>query len=501
MKVQKIALYRKYRPDNLDDILGQDHIVRILKNALLEDKVSHAYLFSGPRGTGKTSVARILAKSLNCATRDKHHPCGKCEICKSAKEGTTMDVIEIDAASNRGIDEIRDLREKIKFAPTNSAYKIFIIDEVHMLTKEAFNALLKTLEEPPAHAFFVLATTELNKVPSTILSRCQRHDFKRIKLTEIVNKLTEISKKEKIKISEDGINLIAEASEGGMRDAISVLDQLASTNIKEITVDEIIDIIGIAPYKKVYKFVDSLLKKKTEAALKTIISLEKSNSDLIVFTKSAQELVSKILMAKVGGIDQVEGTKEQLESIQKLSNEHDLSLLVELSEEIVECQKNFRSGVDPSFVLSILGIKFSNRYSNLTEVQDKPEIQIQNKIINKTDDKQKIKKSQTQDKRTNGQWHHFLMEVKSKNNTLHAFLRVANPEFGDDSLTLIFPYRFHKEKLEESKNRRLVEEIIAKIYGQQYEIRCILDGNGGNGKALADTSVAASILGGELIDD
>lgn len=499
MREQKVALYRKYRPENFDTVVGQEHIVRVIKNALKESKVSHAYLFSGPRGTGKTSIARILAKALNCENRKGYNPCGKCRICKSVKEGATMDVIEIDAASNRGIDEIRDLREKIKFTPTESAYKIFIIDEVHMLTKEAFNALLKTLEEPPDHAFFVLATTELSKVPNTILSRCQRHDFRRIKMTDIINRLREIAGKENIKITDDGISLIAEASEGGLRDALSILDQLASTDIKEIGANEIIELIGIAPHKKVSEFVKSLVDSDSEAALKIIAGLEKSNSDLIVFTKSVQELVSKILMTKVGGIDQIEGTKEQLESIQKLALDNELDVFIHISERIIESQKSFKSGVDPSFVLSVLCISFlGNERGNQSsiEIESAPQKKAPQKII-----KSKEEKGKVPDKRTNGQWHHFLMEIKSRNNTLHAFLRVANPEFSDDSVTLIFPYKFHKERLEETKNKRTVEEVISKVYGQQYELKCILEGNGGNGKALADNESAASILGGELVDD
>ncbi|MBW6432115.1 DNA polymerase III subunit gamma/tau, partial [Patescibacteria group bacterium] len=390
MREQKVALYRKYRPENFDTVVGQEHIVRVLKNALKENKVSHAYLFSGPRGTGKTSVARILAKALNCENRNEYNPCGKCKICKSVKENATMDVIEIDAASNRGIDEIRDLREKIKFTPTESNYKIFIIDEVHMLTKEAFNALLKTLEEPPDHAFFVLATTELSKVPNTILSRCQRHDFKRIKMTDIINRLREIAKKENIKITDDGISLIAEASEGGLRDALSILDQLASTDIKEIGSNEIIELIGIAPHKKVSEFVKKITESEIESALKIITGLEKSNSDLIVFTKSVQELVSKILMAKVGGIDQIEGTKEQLESIQKLALDNELDVFINISERIIDSQKSFKSGVDPSFVLSVFCVSFlkserSNQAS--VEIESGPQKKVSQNKLNPKEEK------------------------------------------------------------------------------------------------------------------
>lgn len=499
MKEQRVALYRKYRPEDFDSVVGQDHITIILKNALLENLVSHAYLFSGPRGTGKTSVARILAKALNCEKRLEHNPCGKCSNCKAIKEGSSIDVIEIDAASNRGVDEIRDLREKIKFSPTESLYKVFIIDEIHMLTKEAFNALLKTLEEPPSHAFFILATTEINKVPNTIISRCQRHDFRRVKLAEINNKLTQISKKEKIKISEEGIALISEISDGGLRDALSILDQLASAGSLDITISEIVDMVGIAPHQKVYEFVEFLLKKKAKEATAILSLLDDSNYDLIVFTKAVQEFLSKIIMLKIGGTEQIEGTKEQVEFLERIAHFGDIDDFVFLSEEIMKAQKSFRSGVDPSFVLLILVLNITNSPEDVAEKSEPKPIKAKSKEVKKTTNN--TEEGPILDKRTNGQWQHFLLEIKSKNNTLHAFLRVASPVFSEKVLTLNFPYKFHKEKMEEIKNKKMVEEVVSKIYGKDYQLKCILEANGGNGKALTGAESAVSILGGELVKD
>jgi DNA polymerase-3 subunit gamma/tau len=497
MEMQKIALYRKYRPEKFSEIYGQGHITKVLSNALVENKVSHAYLFSGPRGTGKTSVARILAKALNCENRTSENACGRCRSCKAIKENATMDLIEIDAASNRGIDEIRDLREKIKFAPSESSYKIFIIDEVHMLTKEAFNALLKTLEEPPAHAFFVLATTEINKVPTTIISRCQRHDFKRIKLKDIVSRLHVITEKENIKITEEALELIAEASEGGLRDALSMLDQLSSVGLKEITAKDITEIIGLAPHKEVFGFIKSLFEKKTKTVLKTIERLTKSGFDLVIFTRAIQDEISKIIVAKVAGIEEVEGTAEQLEDILKISNSIDVEMLAKVSSSLVEVQKNFRSGIDPNFALSMFAISFdvSKNPKSISPVGTT----VKDDSVNKTE-KAKPVSAQTNDKRTNGQWHHFLMEIKTKNNTLHAFLRVASPVFSDEELILSFPYKFHKEKLEESKNRIIVEEVIEKVYGQQYRIKCLLNDQPGRGTLPSTADEAASILGGEVVN-
>ena len=223
-----LVLARKFRPQNFDEVIGQDHITTTLKNAITQNRVAHAYLFTGPRGIGKTSTARILAKALNCQKGPRPVPCDKCPSCEEIMKGSSLDVIEIDGASNRGIEEVRNLRENVKFAPSRGRFKVYIIDEVHMLTQEAFNALLKTLEEPPAHVKFVFATTAPYKVPATILSRCQRFDFKRIPIQAIVDKLKDISSQEKFIATEDALFAIAKASEGSMRDAESILDQLAS---------------------------------------------------------------------------------------------------------------------------------------------------------------------------------------------------------------------------------------------------------------------------------
>lgn len=495
--MQKIALYRKYRPDDFDQLVGQEHITRVLKNAICEGKISHAYMFAGPRGTGKTSVARILAKAINCQKRVTYNPCGKCSICIGIAESRVMDLIEIDAASNRGIDEIRDLREKVKFSPTEGNYKVFIIDEVHMLTKEAFNALLKTLEEPPEHAIFILATTEINKVPATIISRCQRHDFKRIRLTDIVTRLNEIKKLEKIGISDSAIELIAESSEGGLRDAISLLDQLGSIGLKNIEENDVENILGLAPHKTVVQYVDKLVFGDNKEALNILERATANGIDLIIFTKSSNDLLRKIIMAKLGSESEIEGTKEQIDEIRRISENSDMDSLVKLSDEFIWAQSTFRTNVDPKIILTLICARGGNKEEDNTS-ESKTEGKVD---VAQTFERQTSSNRIPIDLKPNGKWQHLLLEVKAKNNTLYACLRVAVPEFEPDgTVKLTFPYKFHKERVEEIKNKHLIEELLLKVYGQELPIRCVIAGNGQISHKVSDVDTAASILGGKIVD-
>ncbi len=305
--MESVSLYRKYRPQNFDNLIGQDHIRTTLVNALKSGRIAHAYLFSGPRGTGKTSTARLMAKAINCSSlRDGFEPCEECEFCKDLSEGRLIDVIEIDAASNRGIDEVRDLNEKIRFAPTRAKSKIYIIDEVHMMTREAFNALLKTLEEPPEHAYFVLATTEIHKIPETIISRCQRFDFKRIASGAVVERLKYIAGLEGIEAEEEALEAISKYSEGGLRDAIGLMEQLtvggrlAAANVQEI--------LGLTSFSILDDLLAALTAKDVSAALKLIHSLHDQGSDLKQFThefvdRLRQELLLAVERSDKAGVE------------------------------------------------------------------------------------------------------------------------------------------------------------------------------------------------------
>lgn len=263
------ALYRKYRPTNFDEVVGQTHIIQTLKNAIVQNRIAHAYLFCGPRGTGKTSIAKIFAKTLNC-TNNQDAPCGVCENCKMAANGSHPDIIEIDAASNNGVDEVRNLIDKVKYAPMQGKYKIYIIDEVHMMTSGAFNALLKTIEEPPAHVIFIFATTEPNKVLPTIISRCQRFDFNKVSMHDIKYRLSVVCKNEGIEIDENGLTLIAQLADGGMRDALSILDQCVAYCSSHIDVNDIRKIYGVVTSEDIGKLFYSVYKKDVDSFVKNI---------------------------------------------------------------------------------------------------------------------------------------------------------------------------------------------------------------------------------------
>ena len=296
-----VALYRRWRPESFADLVGQEHISRTLSRAVTSGQTSHAYLFTGPRGTGKTSTAKILARALNCAEGPTLTPCGVCDSCRSISDGSSMDVFEIDAASNRGIDEIRDLRESVKFAPTEGHYKIYIIDEVHMLTTEAFNALLKTLEEPPERVIFILATTEPHKVPATIQSRCQRYDFHRITVTEIRDRLIYVCKESDIAAEEDALGIIAEQADGGMRDALSILDQCMALAEGTLTAERVQEALGLVGRAWIRRMAGEIAARDAAALIAQLSELLQSGRELKQVLAELAQYFRRLMIAGVGG--------------------------------------------------------------------------------------------------------------------------------------------------------------------------------------------------------
>lgn len=313
-----MALYRKWRPDNFANLVGQDHVSRTLANAIKSGRIGHAYLFTGPRGTGKTSTARILAKALNCEHGPTTEPCNKCEACQRINSGSSMDVFEVDAASNRGIDEIRDLRETVKFAPVNGRYKVYIIDEVHMLSRDAFNALLKTLEEPPAHVVFIMATTEVYKVPATIQSRCQRYDFKRITIEDIFNRLKTVVADMDIEVEDDALRMIAVKADGGMRDALSILDQCIALSEQSLTIDRVQQLLGLVGKEWLDKLVGALQSKDAAAVLTMVDEIIRAGKDLQqVLGELGIHFRGLMIFKAAGLVDGVDYYSQTDESIKK----------------------------------------------------------------------------------------------------------------------------------------------------------------------------------------
>ncbi len=333
------ALYRKYRPKNFDDVVGQEVIIKTLTNAIKNDKVSHAYLFTGPRGTGKTSIAKIYAKILNCENLKDLIPCEKCISCTQINNNQNIDVIEIDAASNNGVDEIREIRNKIGLVPSNSKYKIYIIDEVHMLTNQAFNALLKTLEEPPSHIIFIFATTEPHKIPRTILSRCQKFDFKKISNQHIVDRLKHIAEIENIKITEEALNEIAVLADGGLRDSIGMLDQAVSYSNDEITLKDIHDINGTLDKEEIRQFLQDIFTKNMVSLLEKIEVWEEQGKNIVKITQELIDEFKNILLYK--NVPEFFSTdKEYYEQVKDTVNNTQIYRYIQALSELIGNMKN-----------------------------------------------------------------------------------------------------------------------------------------------------------------
>jgi len=322
------AYYRKWRPQGWEEVVGQEHVVRTLRSSLEQGNLAHAYLFSGPRGTGKTTTARIIAKAVNCLAEEQNaRPCNQCENCEAINQGRFLDLIEIDAASNTSVDDIRDLREKINFSPNKGRYKVYIIDEVHMLSNAAFNALLKTLEEPPAHAIFVLATTEVHKIPATVLSRCQRHEFRRIPLNFIQALLKDIAEKENVDVEPAALTAIARQATGSMRDAVSLLDQLASTGSR-VTLELTQQVLGTAAGESVYEVVETILTQDIGKGIALINQALDNGSDPRQFARQLVDLLRALLMARMGNVEQLEVTPDEQQKLRTLAERFTLEKLL-----------------------------------------------------------------------------------------------------------------------------------------------------------------------------
>lgn len=381
-----LALYRKYRPVSFDEVFGQDNIVKIIKNAVINEKISHAYLFSGPRGTGKTTTAKILAKVVNCESLENGNPCGKCNSCLNIL--SSNDIVEIDAASNNGVEEIRSLREKVNLVPSQNKYKIYIIDEVHMLTTQAFNALLKTLEEPPKHVIFVLATTEPNKIPLTISSRCQKFQFNRIDDIDIVKRLRQISENENISITDDALYEIARVSDGGMRDSINLLDQLCSYNLNNITVDDVYNVYGTISYGDISKLLSSIKENNGNFIVSYVEKINNNGINLSKFIEEILLFLKDVLIYKNCGRElSIKSKNDCIIKINYIFNAKDIYYTIDLLNELLN---KIKYSVHPSVLLITGLLKLCNIMSISEEnVESACNIKCENKknITDNTDRK------------------------------------------------------------------------------------------------------------------
>ncbi|MCK4911907.1 MAG: DNA polymerase III subunit gamma/tau, partial [Thermodesulfovibrionales bacterium] len=355
-----LVLARKWRPQTFSDLIGQAPIARVLKNSIDQDKLAHAYVFSGPRGVGKTSTARILAKSLNCAEGPTHDPCGKCASCVGIADSSSVDVIEIDGASNNSVDNIRDLRERVKYAPSSSRFKVYIIDEAHMLSTSAFNALLKTLEEPPPHVIFVLATTEAKKIPLTVLSRCQHLPFRRVSTQDIRERLSMIVRSEGIKATEGALTLVARAADGSIRDSLTILDQVASFST-EIHDTDVKDLLGIADFKGLTDITMALLEGKRDEIIGAVAALTNRGTDLRAFTRDLIKFFRDLIVAKLtsGAEGMLDASAEEMGDISKIASGVSLEYLTLIIPELIKAESDVRVSFSPRIALEMALVRIS----------------------------------------------------------------------------------------------------------------------------------------------
>ena len=464
-------LYRTYRPQKFSELVGLETVKKTLQNQVKEDKVAHAYLFAGPRGTGKTTTARILAKAINCELSTRRvgdskpvgfsgEPCGKCPACKQIEEGRYLDLIEIDAASNRGIEDIRSLREKVRLAPSVGRYKVYIIDEAHMLTADASNALLKTLEEPPAHAIFILATTEPHRLLETIRSRCQRFTFERAPVALIVEKLKEIVKREKAKISDGDLEQIAKAAGGGFRDAETLLEQVLTGGAK------IEDLIGFSKLADLGGFFDNLIAGRASPALVFINDLSSQGVAMDDLGEKILEYLRDLLLIKVGvGDELVEVSAEQYKVMSRQAQAISEPKLEEMINKFTQAYDYLSQAVIPSLPLEVAVVETTaGRPDGRTTGGPGKEGE---KVVEPSN-------RQVVEAPANDQWSALMAAVKPLNHSVEAFLRSATGELQGKNLTISAFYPFHKERLDDPRNRKILETAVQQAYGKGIKIRVAL---------------------------
>lgn len=509
------ALYRKYRPKNFKELLGQSHITTTLKHQVERENIGHAYLFSGTRGTGKTSAAKILSRAVNCLNPIDGEPCNQCENCISILEDTNMDVIEMDAASNNSVDDIRELRDKVIYPPSKLKYKVYIVDEVHMLSKGAFNALLKTLEEPPKHLIFILATTEPERLPQTILSRCQRFDFKRITNSDLVYNMKNITEEIGVKVEDEVLKLIARNSDGAMRDALSLLDQCISFNREEIIYEDALSLLGIANKDIIFEMIDDINSKNLEKALFTIDEIIQTGKDINQFIKDIINHLRNLLIVKVSknpkeilNIDEIDNYLEQSKST-------DIEYILKTLEIMNDADAKAKWSTNPRIILEMAVIKLVKSEKKLS-LEDRvkelemiiesgeyhksqtPISNIENRTVKQVEKpksqevkKEEFKKEETKKEilddgseltieQIKRQWELVIREIKSKKISIYALIIEGEVLFYENNqLTVGYEkgFEFHRDAINVDNNKKIVEAIVSTHFNKNIALRFIMKGS------------------------
>ena len=479
------ALYRVFRPQTFSEVRGQNHISTTLKNAIVTERLAHAYLFCGPRGTGKTSSAKILAKAVNCLDLQNGEPCNQCANCKAINEENFLDVLEIDAASNRGIDEIRDLRDKVRFAPSQGKRKVYIIDEVHMLTNEAFNALLKTLEEPPAHVLFILATTEPQKIPLTILSRCQRFDFRKINTAEIADHLAEIVKEEGVSISDDALNAIARKAAGGMRDAISVLDQCIAFAGSRIELHHVELVLGTVSEEATASLIDAVLQQDYSRLFLLLHDFMQQGKDIKQILRDCIQYARQLLLLKVAPNEKlVELSPDSIGKAKEQAQALPVEFLGRMINRLTAAEKDLRYSNQPQILLEAAFVDLM--IQGMEPVAAEPAATVSNKSRKPSAQAEKPDAKPVQkliaSEELLQQWADVMMQIKGKSIKLHAFLNDVKPaSFQNGELILRFgqQYGFHHKMVNQEENIRIISQVVTQLTGQPVKVSVELENEDG----------------------
>jgi len=535
------ALYRKWRPQTFDEVVGQKHVVRTLRNALVSGRVHHAYLFAGPRGTGKTTTARLLAKAVNCLAEEEERPCNECEVCVAINEGRLLDLIEIDAASNTGVDDVRELRERVGFRPNKARYKVYVIDEVHMLSNAAFNALLKTLEEPPGHAIFVLATTEPHKILPTVLSRCQRFDFHRISIPEMVDRLAWLAEQEGIEAERQALELIARQATGSMRDAESLMDQLASYDEGGITVEEMQAALGIGADETVTQITAALADGDVGKGLGIINTAVDEGADPRQFARQVVEHLRALLLLRLeSGVLPPHIPEARLPALQEQAAAFSRQELAKGVRLFNQAAQEAKGGWQPQLPLEMAFIeallpaepapdasgddpssshrersartrprrsqsdrssprKMASAPRTNDEKQAEPEAsggEEEDEGSAQSDQPQETREPAASYEVSDGgedglsveevrrHWTGFLDALRPKDLSLEALMRSCEPVGVEkDVIVLSFDHKFHRSKVEEDKKRHTVEDVLSDLFGQQLRVRCVMNRHSESGPA------------------